>query len=144
MEQARSKAAGLLPGPVVRSVPLLKLGGLVSSFFGAAESEGAAPKAERRKESRRDFLGRKVILRQYRSLGIMHLRNLSRGGACGLTDMPLEIGSIVFVEVNRPHFYAAEVVWTSNLRIGLSLFKPLKPEMLERLHAEYQARTKAD
>ena len=53
--------------------------------------------------------------------------------------MPVAIGSLVFVELNRPHFYAAEVVWASSLRIGLSLVKPLKPELLERLHADHLA-----
>src|SRR5205085_12498735 len=98
----------------------------------------------RRKEARRDFLGRKAILRQYRSLGIIHLRNVSRGGICGITDMPVAIGSIVFVELNRPHFYAAEVVWANNLRIGLALYKPLKHETFDRLHADHLKKAKAD
>ena len=122
---------------------LLKLSGLASSLRAAfTEGDSNARPVERRKETRRDFLGRKVIVRQYRTLGIMHLRNVSRGGICGLTDMPLAIGSIVFVELNRPHFYAAEVVWATNLRIGLSLYKPLKPEMLDRLHVDHLAKKK--
>jgi hypothetical protein len=124
---------------------LLKLSGLASgimSAFGGGTAD--APVGERRKEGRREFLGRKVIIRQYRSLGIMHLRNLSRGGACGITDMPIEIGSLVFIELNRPHFYAAEVVWATNLRIGLALYKPLKPETFDRLHADHLKKAKAD
>jgi hypothetical protein len=120
----------------------LKLSGFANGLLAVfGEGERDVPRGERRKEARHDFLGRKVILRQFRSLGIMHLRNLSRGGVCGITDMPLAIGSIVFVELNRPHFYAAEVVWATNLRIGLALYKPLRPETLERLR-EQQARTK--
>lgn len=123
---------------------LLKLSGLANSILSAfGEGGDDAPRVERRKESRRDFLGRKVILRQYRALGIMHLRNLSQGGICGITDMPLELGSIVFVELNRPHFYAAQVIWATNLRVGLALYKPMKPETLERLHADHLARQKA-
>jgi hypothetical protein len=122
---------------------LLKLSGLASSLRAAfTDSDSDARPVERRKEGRRDFLGRKVIVRQYRTLGIMHLRNVSRGGICGITDMPLAIGSIVFVELNRPHFYAAEVVWATNLRIGLSLYKPLKPDLLDRLHVDHQAKKK--
>jgi hypothetical protein len=123
---------------------LLKLSGLANGILAVFGDGGSdAPHEERRKEARYDFLGRKVILRQFRSIGIMHLRNLSRGGVCGITDMPLAIGSIVFVELNRPHFHAAEVVWATNLRIGLALYKPLRPETLERLRVEQQARTKA-
>jgi hypothetical protein len=122
---------------------LLNLSGLASSIRAVfTDGAGDAPRVERRKENRRDFLGRKVIVRQYRALGIMHLRNVSRGGICGITDMPLAIGSIVFVELNRPHFYAAEVVWATNLRIGLALYKPLKPEMLDRLHDDHLAKKK--
>ena len=123
---------------------LLKLSGLASSIRAVfTEGDGDARPVERRKENRREFLGRKVIVRQYRTLGIMHLRNVSRGGICGITDMPLAIGSIVFVELNRPHFHAAEVVWATNLRIGLALYKPLRPQTLERLQGEQQARIKA-
>ena len=123
---------------------MLRLSGLANGIRAAFGEGGSdAPRAERRKEARRDFLGRKIIIRQRRTLGIMHLRNLSRGGACGITDMPVAIGSLVFVEIRRPHFYAAQVVWVSNFRIGLALVKPLKPDMLERLHNEHLARTNA-
>lgn len=122
----------------------MKLSGLASGILAAFDrGAGAEARTERRKEVRRDFLGRKIIIRQRRALGIMHLRNLSHGGACGITDMPLAIGSLVFVELRRPHFQAAEVVWASNLRIGLALVRPLKPELLERLHADHLARTNA-
>ena len=123
---------------------MLRLSGLANGIraaFGDGRSD--APRGERRTETRRDFLGRKIIIRQRRALGIMHLRNLSRGGACGITDMPLAIGSLVFVEIRRPHFYAAQVVWVSNFRIGLALVKPLKPDLLERLHHEHLTRPKA-
>jgi hypothetical protein len=123
---------------------LLKLSGLANGIRAAfGDGGGATHRAERRKEQRRDFLGRKIIIRQRRVLGIMHLRNLSRSGACGITDMPLAIGSLVFVEIRRPHFYAAQVVWVSNFRIGLALVKPLKPDLLERLHHEHLTRPKA-
>ena len=122
----------------------MNLSGLANNILTAfARGGDDAPRADRRKEARADFLGRKIIIRQRRALGIMHLRNLSRGGACGITDMPLEVGSLVFVEIRRPHFYAAQVVWASNLRIGLALVRPLKADMVERLHAEHLVRTQA-
>ena len=120
---------------------LSELASGILSVFG--EDDCTTRPTDRRKEPRRDFLGRKIVIRQRKSNGILHLRNLSRGGACGITDMPLEIGSLVFVEINRPHFYAAEVVWASSLRIGLALVKPLKSGILERLHDDHLARTKS-
>ena len=89
---------------------------------------------ERRREPRRNVTGRKVIVRQRKALGIMHLKNLSSKGGCGLTDMPLAVGSLVFLELRKPHFWAAEVRWARSLSIGLEFFRPVRPEMFEKLH----------
>ena len=122
----------------------MKLSGLANTILAAFDRPASgAPRGERRREARQDFLGRKILIRQRKAIGIMHLRNLSNGGVCGITDMPLAIGSLVFVELRRTHFYAAEVVWASNLRIGLALVKPLRAEVLERLHADHLAGLKA-
>jgi hypothetical protein len=94
---------------------------------------------ERRRESRSDMCGWKVIVRQRKALGILHLKNLSSNGGCGITDMPLEIGSLVFIELKKPHFYAAEVRWARNVSIGLEFFRPVKPAMLERLQQDRAA-----
>jgi len=88
---------------------------------------------ERRSEPRRVISGHKVILRQRKALGILHLKNLSVKGGCGLTDMPLAVGSLVFLELKKPHFWAAEVRWTRSLSVGLEFFRPVRPEMLEKL-----------
>jgi hypothetical protein len=88
---------------------------------------------ERRREKRRNVLGQKVILRQRKALGIMHLKNLSSKGGCGLTDMPLAVGSLVFLELRKPHYFAAEVRWARSLSIGLEFFRPVRPEMFEKL-----------
>ena len=111
----------------------MKFSGLANGILSALSGgDGDSSRDERREEPRSHYLGNKIIIRQRKALGIMHLRNISRTGASGITDMPLAIGSLVFLELKRPHFYAAEVVWTNNLRIGLALAKPLKPELLER------------
>ena len=90
--------------------------------------------AERRREGRRAVPGRKVIVRQRKALGIMHLKNLSSRGGCGITDMPLAVGSLVFLELRKPHYFAAEVRWARSLSIGLEFFRPVRPEMIERFH----------
>ena len=38
---------------------------------------------ERREEERSPYLGQKIIIKQRKALGIMHLRNISRTGASG-------------------------------------------------------------
>jgi hypothetical protein len=96
--------------------------------------DNASRTVERRREARRDVSGHKIILRQRKALGIMHLKNLSSKGGCGLTDMPLAVGSLVFLELRKPHFWAAEVRWARSLSIGLEFFRPVRPEMFEKLH----------
>ena len=93
---------------------------------------------ERRREPRNDFCGRKTIVRQRKALGILHLRNLSSNGGCGITDMPLEIGSVVFLELRKPHFHAAEVCWTRSLSVGLRFFRPIRPEVIDRLRVAHR------
>jgi hypothetical protein len=97
-------------------------------------SRTAALVVERRRESRREVNGRKLLVRQRKALGLLHLKNISSKGGCGITDMPLAVGSLVFVELRKPHFFAAEVRWARNLSIGLEFFRPVRPEMFERLY----------
>ena len=90
---------------------------------------------ERRREPRREVSGHKVIVRQRKAIGVLHLKNLSSNGGCGITDMPLPVGSLVFLQFRKPHFFAAEVRWTRCLAIGLQFFRPVRPEMIARLNA---------
>lgn len=91
---------------------------------------------ERRRAPRRDCIGLKLIARQRRQLGIIHLRNLSPDGACGITDLPVAVGSLIFLEFRKSHFYAAHVKWTRNLTVGLELARPIQPDAFEKLVAE--------
>jgi hypothetical protein len=88
---------------------------------------------ERRREGRREVKGHKLLVRQRKALGILHIKNISSKGGCGITDMPLAVGSLVFVELRKPHFFAAEVRWARSLSIGLEFFRPIRPEMFEKL-----------
>lgn len=110
----------------------------ILSVIGWDTDDDAAAR-DRRKECRQDFCGHKVILRQRKSLGILHLRDVSSRGASGLTDMPLAVGSMVFLGLSKPHFRAAEVLWTRRLTVGLQWFRPLKPELVEKLHTAHLA-----
>ncbi len=98
-----------------------------------SDDDASGPRRERRRTCRSECVGRKMILRQRRSLGIIHLRNLSRLGACGLTDMPLAVDSIVFLELRRKHFFAAYVKWTRNLTVGLELVRPISEEAVGKI-----------
>ena len=119
-------------------VKLLDWANDVRSAVGLGPDD-ASRAVERRREARREISGHKVIVRQRKALGIMHLKNLSSKGGCGLTDMPLAVGSLVFLELRKPHFWAAEVRWARSLSIGLEFFRPVRPEMIEKLHRPPEA-----
>jgi hypothetical protein len=114
-------------------VKLMEWANDIRAAVGLASDE-ATRSAERRKEARRDVTGRKVIVRQRKTLGILHLKNLSSRGGCGITDMPIAVGSLVFLELKKPHFFAAEVRWARNLSVGVEFFRPVRPDMLEKIH----------
>lgn len=113
-------------------VKLLDLANGIGSAIGL-KSDAEPAVVERRREGRRPTNGHKVILRQRKALGILHLKNLSSKGGCGLTDMPLAVGSQIFVELRKPHFFAAEVRWVRSLSIGLEFFRPIRTDMFGKL-----------
>ena len=110
----------------------------LKAAVGLASHEACRP-VERRREARREVNGHKILVRQRKALGILHLKNISSNGGCGLTDMPLAVGSLVFLELRKPHFFAAEVRWARSLSVGLQFFRPVRPEMVEKLQAAADA-----
>ncbi|MBX3562557.1 MAG: PilZ domain-containing protein [Sphingomonas sp.] len=109
------------------------------SVIGLADDDEAPRPERRRSEERHDFAGHKIVLRQRRSLGILHLKDISAHGACGITDMPLAVGSMVFLGLSKPHFRAAEVLWCRRLTVGLRWLRPVRAEQLDKLHGAHVA-----
>jgi hypothetical protein len=107
------------------------------------ESGRAVAPVERRSEPRYDCTGLKLILRQRRALGIIHLRNLSSWGACGITDLPVAVGALVFFELKKGHFYGARVKWVHRFAIGVQFARKLSPETLKRMLDAGAARRQA-
>ena len=104
-----------------------------------AELEKARAEEERRLDTRYDFSGKKVGLRDRRVQSFIGLKDLSCKGACGISEMPLSVGSLVFIEIKKKRFHAAEVRWVRNALIGLRFFRPLEPDMVEKFHATHLA-----
>ncbi len=107
-------------------------------MIGLADDD-EAPRKERRREDRLDFAGHKVVIRQKRNVGILHVRDISATGASGITDMPLAAGSVLFVGLSKPYFRAAEVLWCRRLTVGLRWFRPVRVDQLDKLHAVHVA-----
>lgn len=110
----------------------------------AAAAERARAEAERRLNSRLDrrydFAGSRMTLRTRRVQWIMNLKDLSCRGACGISEIPLSIGALVFLELKKKRFHAAEVRWVRNALIGLQFIRELEPDMVEKFHASHMAK----
>jgi len=109
---------------------------------GAAPADGKTDD-ERRLDTRHDFSGHHVGIRDRRIQSVIHLKDLSCKGACGITDMPIAPGGMVFLEIKKKRFHAAEVRWVRNSLIGLRFYRPMQPEMVEKAHAAHKARQAA-
>ena len=103
---------------------------------------------ERRSTERYPFTGAEVYLylRWRQELDThpherfnLRLKNLSRGGACGLTDAPLQVGDIVFLQFEETLMPAARVAWFRNTTIGLELVQELPAARMERLRTRHEA-----
>jgi hypothetical protein len=107
----------------------------------AEEDEAHALSAkERRLSVRHDFIGHRIVIRSRRTLALLHLKDLSCHGACGITDLPVAVGAMVFLTLKKGRFHAAEVRWVRNVMVGLRFYRPLDPDMVERIHAAHVAR----
>lgn len=101
------------------------------------DDEGA-PKGqdggEERRTERRHDIGRTILpIRDRRTHSTFHIKDMSCRGASGISDIPLAIGSIIFLQLRKGRYHAAEVRWVRNALTGLRFFKPLDGETLHRL-----------
>ena len=102
--------------------------------LGAAFEGALSPDVmERRVEPRYDCAGFKTIIQQKRALSVVHLRDISSWGACGMTDMPVAVGALVFFELRSGHFYGARVKWVNRFTFGVHFVRQLRPEILKRV-----------
>ena len=66
----------------------------------------------------------------------LRLKDLSCGGASALSDMPLTVGDVVYVQLDGRHEVAAEVRWVRRLWVGLKFVKALAPSLVRKVHAD--------
>ena len=68
---------------------------------------------------------------------ILRLKDLSCGGAAGLTELPLTVGDIVYVDLDKKLRAAAEVLWVRRLAVGIKFVTPLDPMLVRRVHTSW-------
>jgi hypothetical protein len=77
----------------------------------------------------------------------IRLKDLSRGGACGLVDEPFAVGDYFFIRLAEHVVVEAEVRWVKRVMIGVKFSNPLTARFVVRLHekaAEAEAKRKRD
>ncbi len=87
----------------------------------------------RRIAERHDFTGSQMKLLVDGMHFIVHLKDLSATGLCGLTDAPLAPGQMVCLVLDKWDPVAAEIKWIRKALIGAAFSEPLPGELVARL-----------
>jgi hypothetical protein len=64
----------------------------------------------------------------------IRMGDLSCGGASGICDEPLDVGSFVTVCLGKENYVEAEVLWAERMSVRLRFTNPLAPGLVRRLH----------
>jgi len=64
----------------------------------------------------------------------IRLKDLSRGGACGLVDEPFVVGDYFFIELDEHHVVEAQVRWVRLVLVGAQFSRTLSASFVTRLH----------
>ena len=100
---------------------------------GIAEAAGGSPESLRT-YPRVPFLGYPFQAWSGGMACSIRMRDLSCGGASGLCDAPLDVGSFITVSLGKEHVVEAEVRWVERMSVGLRFTNPLPPGLVRRLH----------
>ena len=80
------------------------------------------------------FKGTSIPCRMGKNKFEIRLKDLSRGGACGLVDEPFAIGEYFFMELDPHTVVEAEVVWARRVTVGVRFNRVLTATFVTRLH----------
>jgi len=64
----------------------------------------------------------------------LRLKDLSRGGACGLVDEPMVVGEYFFLQLDDRHIVEAQVCWVRRVMIGVRFNQTLSASFVTGLH----------
>jgi hypothetical protein len=115
---------------------------------GTLDALGDTAASSPRSAERFRFIGSTVhVFAHWRELNLsnpterylLRLRDLSQTGLSGLTDAPLRVGDVVFIQLDEKHIPAAKVVWFRRVLIGLEFIEPLQIGWLTNAHRRHAA-----
>ena len=101
----------------------------------APEEEVLQDEAERRDSYRFPMEGHMASVRHGDAKSEMRLKNLSMGGASGLTQLPVAVGEILLVDLPEDMRRRAIVRWVSGTAVGVKFVTPLDLTYLLRLYS---------
>jgi len=90
--------------------------------------------ADNRAYFRWQFKGTTFPCRMGKKQFEIRLKDLSRGGACGMVDEPFAIGDYFFIELDPHTVVEAQVVWTRRVMIGVKFNRILTARFVTGLH----------
>lgn len=90
---------------------------------------------ERRQWPRFPIWNRELVVRSGQSRSVLRLKDISCGGACGITDLALAPGAILFLELPGGRIHAGRVRWVRNTNIGIKFVSALEFRFVLKLFA---------
>jgi hypothetical protein len=100
---------------------------------GGAGSAPAATSMKDRRAKRHDLTGAKINLLVESNLYILHLKDMSALGLCGMTDAPLAPEQTVIAHLAEYEQVPLQIRWIRRTLIGASFFERLSDERMEHL-----------
>lgn len=113
----------------------------------ASLAESPVDPAELRAYFRWSFRGESFPCHMGKKEFELRLKDLSRGGACGLVDEPFAVGDYFFIRLAENVVVEAEVRWVKRVMIGVKFNQLLTARFVTRLHekaAEERAKRQRD
>lgn len=89
---------------------------------------------DRRVYSRLSFRGSDFPVHVDNLRAHVRLKDLSCRGASCFSEMPLKVGEMVYLELDKKHCIAAEVLWIRRLLIGLKFMNALDAATVKKIH----------
>jgi hypothetical protein len=111
---------------------------------GDAAQEATAAAIKDRKAKRHNVTGAKINLLVDSNLYILHLKDLSALGLCGMTDAPLAVEQTVIAHLAEYDQLPIQIRWIRRTLIGAAFFERLSEERMERLLRVHARRRSTD
>ena len=105
-----------------------------SAASSGAEQRAETPGEDRRVYARLPFRGSGFPVHLDNLRAHVRLKDLSCRGASCFSEMPLKVGELVYLELDKNHCVAAEVVWIRRLLVGLKFVNALDIATVKKIH----------